>query len=164
MRGFTESLNQEMIVAKHPVKVTCVHRVVKTAIARNATMSGDVDERKLTDAFEKYFLRMDAAKAADIIIRGVEEPCARPRRQRREGAGPVGPARRIGLPTHRRAGDRVCHGALEQSSPPKQSPPARLHEAVAPQPLVDQCDAVLPGLPPTGHVRQIGGVVRRRPC
>lgn len=63
-----------MIVAKHPVKVTCVHPGgVKTAIARSATMSGDVDERKLTDAFEKYFLRMDAAKAADIIIRGVEK-------------------------------------------------------------------------------------------
>ena len=40
-------------------------------------MSGDVDERKLTDAFEKYFLRMDAAKAADIIIRGVEKNRAR---------------------------------------------------------------------------------------
>jgi NAD(P)-dependent dehydrogenase (short-subunit alcohol dehydrogenase family) len=78
VRGFTESLNQEMIVAKHPVKVTCVHPGgVKTAIARNATMSGDVDERKLTDAFEKYFLRMDAAKAADIIIRGVEKNRAR---------------------------------------------------------------------------------------
>lgn len=78
VRGFTESLNQEMIVAKHPVKVTCVHPGgVKTAIARNATMSGDVDDRKLTEAFEKYFLRMDAAKAADIIIRGVEKNRAR---------------------------------------------------------------------------------------
>lgn len=67
-----------MIVAKHPVKVTCVHPGgVKTAIARNATMSGDVDDRKLTEAFEKYFLRMDAAKAADIIIRGVEKNRAR---------------------------------------------------------------------------------------
>ena len=41
VRGFTEALNQEMIVAKHPVKVTCVHPGgIKTAIARNATTSG----------------------------------------------------------------------------------------------------------------------------
>ncbi len=78
VRGFTESLNQEMIVAKHPVKVTCVHPGgIKTAIARNATTSGGDDDRKLTDAFEKYFLRMDAAKAADIILHGVEKGRAR---------------------------------------------------------------------------------------
>lgn len=38
VRGFTESLRQEMLIAKHPVKVTCVHPGgIKTAIARNAT-------------------------------------------------------------------------------------------------------------------------------
>ena len=37
VRGFTEALRQEMIVAGHPVKVTCVHPGgIKTAIARNA--------------------------------------------------------------------------------------------------------------------------------
>ncbi|MBM4591776.1 SDR family NAD(P)-dependent oxidoreductase, partial [Rhodococcus hoagii] len=36
VRGFTESLRQEMLIAKHPVKVTCVHPGgIKTAIARN---------------------------------------------------------------------------------------------------------------------------------
>ena len=36
VRGFTEALRQEMIVAGHPVKVTCVHPGgIKTAIARN---------------------------------------------------------------------------------------------------------------------------------
>jgi len=78
VRGFTEALNQEMIVAKHPVKVTCVHPGgVKTAIARNATISGDNDDRSLTEAFEKYFLRMSPEKAADIILRGVERNRAR---------------------------------------------------------------------------------------
>lgn len=78
VRGFTEALNQEMIVAKHPVKVTCVHPGgVKTAIARNATTSGDEDNSALTEAFEKYMLRMDANKAADIILRGVEKGRAR---------------------------------------------------------------------------------------
>ena len=76
VRGFTEALNQEMIVAKHPVKVTCVHPGgIKTAIARNATMSGD--DQGITEAFEKYFLRMNPAKAADIILSGVEKGRAR---------------------------------------------------------------------------------------
>ena len=36
VRGFTEALRQEMLVAGHPVKVTCVHPGgIKTAIARN---------------------------------------------------------------------------------------------------------------------------------
>ncbi len=79
VRGFTEALNQEMIVAKHPVKVTCVHPGgVKTAIARNATSSGDdPNHEKLTAAFEKHMLRMPAEKAADVIIRGVERNRAR---------------------------------------------------------------------------------------
>ncbi|MFT4200007.1 SDR family NAD(P)-dependent oxidoreductase [Gordonia sp. (in: high G+C Gram-positive bacteria)] len=79
VRGFTEALNQEMIVAKHPVKVTCVHPGgVKTAIAKNATFStDDASNSKLTEAFDKYLLRMDASKAADIILRGVEKNHAR---------------------------------------------------------------------------------------
>ena len=37
VRGFTESLRQEMLIAGHPVRVTCVHPGgIKTAIARNA--------------------------------------------------------------------------------------------------------------------------------
>ena len=40
VRGFTEALRQEMLVAGHPVKVTCVHPGgIKTAVARNATVS-----------------------------------------------------------------------------------------------------------------------------
>ena len=38
VRGFTEALRQEMILARHPVQVTTVHPGgIKTAIARNAT-------------------------------------------------------------------------------------------------------------------------------
>ena len=37
VRGFTETLRQEMLIAGHPVQVTCVHPGgIKTAIARNA--------------------------------------------------------------------------------------------------------------------------------
>ena len=40
VRGFTEALRQEMLVASQPVKVTCVHPGgIKTAVARNATVA-----------------------------------------------------------------------------------------------------------------------------
>ncbi|MFW0784248.1 SDR family NAD(P)-dependent oxidoreductase [Gordonia sp. CPCC 206044] len=78
VRGFTESLNQEMIVAKHPVKVTCVHPGgIKTAIARNATTSGDHDQRQTAEFFDKYLARMTSEKAADIILDGVRKNKAR---------------------------------------------------------------------------------------
>ncbi len=78
VRGFTEALAQEMVIAKHPVKVSCVHPGgVKTAIARNATTSGDHDQSQSADFFERYFLRMNPAKAADIIISGVRKDRSR---------------------------------------------------------------------------------------
>ncbi|MGW0038383.1 SDR family NAD(P)-dependent oxidoreductase [Gordonia sp. NPDC003376] len=78
VRGFTEALNQEMIVAKHPVKVTCVHPGgIKTAIARNATTSGDHDAKATADFFDKYLARMSSADAADVIIDGVRKNKAR---------------------------------------------------------------------------------------
>src|SRR6202012_5375239 len=44
VRGFTEALRQEMLVAKHQVKVTCVHPGgIKTAVARNATAAEGQD-------------------------------------------------------------------------------------------------------------------------
>ena len=48
VRGFTEALRQEMLVAKHPVKVTCVHPGgIKTAVARNATVADGEDAQTL---------------------------------------------------------------------------------------------------------------------
>ena len=47
VRGFTEALRQEMLVAGHPVKVTCVHPGgIKTAVARNATVSATARMRR----------------------------------------------------------------------------------------------------------------------
>ncbi|WP_279098270.1 SDR family NAD(P)-dependent oxidoreductase [Gordonia bronchialis] len=78
VRGFTEALRQEMIIAKHPVKVTCVHPGgIKTAIARNATVSGDHDQESSAAFFDKYLARMTSAKAADVIIEGVRKNKAR---------------------------------------------------------------------------------------
>ncbi|MDL9937060.1 SDR family NAD(P)-dependent oxidoreductase [Gordonia sp. ABSL1-1] len=78
VRGFTESLRQEMIIAKHPVKVTCVHPGgIKTAIARNATVSGDHDQKATAAFFDKYLARMTSEDAADVIINGVRKNKAR---------------------------------------------------------------------------------------
>ncbi|MDY6807917.1 SDR family NAD(P)-dependent oxidoreductase [Gordonia sp. HNM0687] len=78
VRGFTEALNQEMIVAKHPVKVTCVHPGgIKTAIARNATTSGDHNQESTAEFFDRYLARTTSADAADIIINGVRRDRAR---------------------------------------------------------------------------------------
>lgn len=74
VRGFTEALNQEMIVAKHPVKVSCVHPGgIKTAIARNATVSGDHDATATANFFDRYLARMTSEDAADVIINGVRK-------------------------------------------------------------------------------------------
>ena len=54
VRGFTEALRQEMLIAKHPVKVTCVHPGgVKTAVARNATFADGEDPQAFTEFFDK---------------------------------------------------------------------------------------------------------------
>ena len=54
VRGFTESLRQEMLIAKHPVKVTCVHPGgIKTAIARNATAGPGDDLATFAEFFDK---------------------------------------------------------------------------------------------------------------
>ena len=78
VRGFTEALNQEMLIAKHPVRVTCVHPGgIKTAIARNATVADDYDQANFAQLFDKYLARTSASSAADTIIKGVKKNKAR---------------------------------------------------------------------------------------
>jgi NADP-dependent 3-hydroxy acid dehydrogenase YdfG len=75
VRGFTESLRQEMLMAGHPVGVSCVHPGgVKTNIARAARSEVDPEER--AEAFEKI-ARLTPQDAAKIIVRGVEHRRAR---------------------------------------------------------------------------------------
>lgn len=78
VRGFTEALRQEMIIAKYPVQVSCVHPGgIKTAIARNATVSGDHDQKATAALFDRYLARMTSEDAADVIIEGVRKNKAR---------------------------------------------------------------------------------------
>ena len=78
VRGFTEALRQEMIVAKHPVKVTCVHPGgIKTAIARNATTAEGLDQKALAESFDKKLANTTPQRAAKIILEAVRKNKAR---------------------------------------------------------------------------------------
>ena len=87
VRGFTESLRQEMDMEGCGVSATSVHPGgIKTNIAKAARMDDSVkqlglDEKEATAKFEKNFITT-ANKAARIILRAVE------RNQRRVLVGP----------------------------------------------------------------------------
>ncbi|MFN2517970.1 MAG: SDR family NAD(P)-dependent oxidoreductase [Jatrophihabitantaceae bacterium] len=72
VRGFTEALRQEMIIAGHPVEVTCVHPGgIKTAIARNARAVEGQDPNALAEVFDKKLAKMSPDAAARSILRAV---------------------------------------------------------------------------------------------
>ncbi|MGW4366062.1 SDR family NAD(P)-dependent oxidoreductase [Nocardia takedensis] len=74
VRGFTESLRQEMIVNRHPVKVTCVHPGgIKTAVARNATYAERIDGANAASMFDKKLAIHTPEMAAQTITEGVRK-------------------------------------------------------------------------------------------
>lgn len=78
VRGFTESLRQEMLVAKHPVQVTCVHPGgIKTAIARNAAVPDGDDQVSFAQFFDSKLARTTPEDAATTIVNGVRKNKAR---------------------------------------------------------------------------------------
>ena len=73
VRGFTETLRQELIMERHPVTAHCVHPgVVRTNFGANARTE-DAEFVKLFDRVA----RTTPTKAAQIILRGVEKNRAR---------------------------------------------------------------------------------------
>ena len=78
VRGFTEALRQEMALAGHPVKVSCVHPGgIKTGIARNASAAEGLDAEELAKTFDKKLANTTPEKAAKIILDGVRKNRAR---------------------------------------------------------------------------------------
>lgn len=78
VRGFTEALRQEMMLAKLPVKVTTVHPGgIKTAIARNSTAAEGLDASHLAEWFDTKMARTSPERAAQIILEGVAKNKAR---------------------------------------------------------------------------------------
>jgi NAD(P)-dependent dehydrogenase (short-subunit alcohol dehydrogenase family) len=72
VRGFTESLRQEMIIAGHPVQVTCVHPGgIKTNIVRNSSAVDGVDAVALAEFFDAKLAKTSAESAARTITRAV---------------------------------------------------------------------------------------------
>ncbi|BBX95578.1 SDR family NAD(P)-dependent oxidoreductase [Mycobacterium lacus] len=78
VRGFTEALRQEMILAGHPVGVTTVHPGgIKTAIARNATVAEGLDQAELAKMFDRRVAHTSPERAARIILGAVRKNKAR---------------------------------------------------------------------------------------
>ena len=85
VRGFTEAVRTEMLLDRHPVKVSVVHPGgVATAIAENGlaatraaggTITAAQEARTLT--YSQKLLTLKPERAAQIIVRGVER--GRPR-------------------------------------------------------------------------------------
>lgn len=73
VRGFTESLRQELLIAGHPVEVTCVHPGgIKTAIARNAGTVAGTDAAAFAEFFDSKLAKTSADSAAATIIAAIE--------------------------------------------------------------------------------------------
>jgi NADP-dependent 3-hydroxy acid dehydrogenase YdfG len=78
VRGFSEALRQEMILARHPVAVTTVHPGgIKTGIARNATAAEGLDRDELAKLFDKRLARTRPRRAAEVILDAVRKKKAR---------------------------------------------------------------------------------------
>jgi NAD(P)-dependent dehydrogenase (short-subunit alcohol dehydrogenase family) len=78
VRGFTEALRQEMLLARYPVRVTAVHPGgIKTGVARNAGAAPGLDAAAIARAFDRRLALHTPEMAADTIVRGVHEQRAR---------------------------------------------------------------------------------------
>ncbi|MFI5427402.1 SDR family NAD(P)-dependent oxidoreductase [Aeromicrobium sp. UC242_57] len=78
VRGFTESLRQEMLNEKRPVKVTCVHPGgIKTNIARNSGQVDGLDHDELAGAFDKLRAHLAPQGRRGDPQGSREEPTAR---------------------------------------------------------------------------------------
>ena len=78
VRGMSEALREEMLVAGHPVGVTVVHPGgIKTAIARNARVSAREDKDRTARLFDEKLAKMTPERAAEIIVRGMQHDKAR---------------------------------------------------------------------------------------
>ena len=72
VRGFTESLRQEMLSSRLPVRVCCVHPGgIKTAIARNARVADGEDQAALAEFFDRNLAKTSPERAAEIIVAGM---------------------------------------------------------------------------------------------
>ena len=78
VRGLTEALREEMLIAGHKVSVTAVHPGgIKTAIARSARVSDQEDQAATAKLFDEKLAKMTPERAAEIIVKGILKNKAR---------------------------------------------------------------------------------------
>lgn len=78
VRGFSESLRQELATVGSGVSVTCVFPGgVRTSIVRNGLYAAGENREAVIRRFEKRVARTDPDEAAAIILRGAERRRAR---------------------------------------------------------------------------------------
>lgn len=71
VRGLTEAIREEMLVAGHSVTVTCVHPGgIRTGISRHGRKAAGLDGARIDALFERKLARMSPDKAAGIILDG----------------------------------------------------------------------------------------------
>ena len=132
VRGFTEALRQEMLVAGHPVQVTCVHPGgIKTAIARNAgAVEGhDAADGGQTFSTRKLARRRPSRRRQDHPARGARQP---PRSvvgvdAKLLDAGRAAHRRALPAPGRARAAPvPVTRGIAAAGGPPRRRPPQKV--------------------------------------
>jgi len=78
VRGMTEALREEMLIAGHRVGVTAVHPGgIKTAIARNSRVSAKESKDATANFFDQKLAKMTPERAAEIIVAGILKNKAR---------------------------------------------------------------------------------------
>ena len=78
VRGLSESVREEMLIAGHNVGVTVVHPGgIKTAIARSGRVVGRADPAAAAKLFDQKLAKMTPDRAAEIIVRAVLKNQAR---------------------------------------------------------------------------------------
>ena len=71
VRGLTEAIREEMLVARHPVTVTCVHPGgIRTGISRHGRKTDRIKADEVDEVFEKRLARTSPARAAQVILDG----------------------------------------------------------------------------------------------
>jgi short-subunit dehydrogenase len=78
VRGLSEALREEMLVAGHPVGVTSVHPGgIRTDIVRNSRVSAKEDKEATSELFDTRLAKMSPERAAEIIVAGILKNRAR---------------------------------------------------------------------------------------
>ncbi|MBC2931469.1 SDR family oxidoreductase [Nocardioides sp. zg-1228] len=71
VRGLTEAIREEMLIAGHPVTVTCVHPGgIRTGISRHGRKAAGLDGARIDALFDDRLARMSPDRAAEIILAG----------------------------------------------------------------------------------------------